>query len=73
MPNIYSQFKALLPDNPLLVGTVAFVGVGYVMVEYLDGTIETCRGTGSVGTKVFVRAGVVEGVAPVLPAITIEV
>lgn len=73
MPNIYSQFKDLLPDNPILVGTVVFIGTGYVMVEYLDGTVETCRGAGSIGTKVFVRAGVVEGVAPTLPTVTIEV
>ncbi len=74
MLNPFKQLLALLPQSPLLVGQVAAVGAGVVTVLYPGGGQQTARGTGyAVGAKVFVRAGVVEGLAPALVAVTIEV
>jgi len=74
MLNPFKQLLELLPKSPLLVGQVVAVGGGVVTVQYPGGGQQTARGTGyALGAKVFVRSGVVEGVAPSLTALTIEV
>lgn len=72
--NVYRELMALLPDSPLLVGQVITVATGTVTVQYPGGGTQMARGAGyAVGAKVFVRDGVVEGLAPSLPTVTIEV
>jgi hypothetical protein len=74
MINPFKQLLALLPQSPLLVGQVVAVATGTVTVQYPGGGQQTARGGGyAVNAKVFVRAGVVEGLAPTLTAVTIEV
>ena len=73
MHNIYQQFRKLLPDPPLQVGTVIEVGSGVVMVQLPGGGIIKSRGSAEVGQNVFVRDGVVEAVAPNLTLEIIEV
>lgn len=73
MANFYSLFKALLPAAPLLVGTVIAVQAGGCVVQLPDGSHIVARGTASVSQHVFVRDGVIEGQAPALSVVEIEV
>jgi hypothetical protein len=74
MPNLWRQFRDLLPEAPLLVGTVAARHTdGTATVELLDGGLLRVRGGASVGDRVFVRDGRIEGEAPPLPHLDIEV
>lgn len=71
MSNLYRKFRALIPDAPLLVGTV--VATMPLRVELPDGTQIPARGEATLGERVFVRDGAVEGPAPLLPVEIIEV
>ena len=74
MPNLWRQFEDLLPDSPLLLGTVVTHHAdGTVTVELLDGGLLRVTGSGSVGDRVFVRDGRVIGDAPTLPTVEIEI
>jgi hypothetical protein len=73
MPNLYKQFKDLIPDPPLLVGTVTAVQTGYAIITLPDGAEINARGNAVLGNKVFVRDGVIEGVAPNLTLVVIEI
>lgn len=73
MSNLFAQFRRLLPGQPLLVGTVVSSGSGLVVVALPGGSSINARGEATVGTKVFVRNGAIEGPAPDLPTGTIEV
>ena len=78
MPNLWRQFKGLLPDSPLLLGTVAAHHAdGTVTVELLDGGLLRVMagndGAGFVGDRVFVRNGQIEDSAPTLPTVEIEI
>jgi len=71
MSNLYRKFRALIPDAPLLVGTV--VATMPLRVELPDGTQIPARGEATLSERVFVRDGAVEGPAPLLPVEIIEV
>ncbi len=71
MSNLYRKFKALIPDAPLLVGTV--VATAPLRVELPDGTQVPARGEATLVERVFVRDGAIEGPAPTLPIEIIEV
>ena len=74
--NLYRALMDLIPDAPLQVATVASVSVsaGTSTVTWPGGAQQTVRGTGvSVGSPAFVRNGVVEGAAPELDYLEIEV
>lgn len=71
--NPYKALKGLLPDPPLLVGTVTAVVAGVATVELPDGGEVSARGTAVVGQQVFVRAGTIEGTAPILPVEIIQI
>ena len=73
MPNVYKQFRQLLPDPPLQAGIVTVVGAGVVTVQLPGGGILTARGDAQVGQTVFVRDDVIEGVAPSLTLEVIEI
>lgn len=73
MPNPLSAFKALFPDPPLLVGDVVLVDGQLVRVELPDGAMIAARGDATVGQRVFTRGGLIEGPAPTLTVVTIEV
>lgn len=77
MPNLWRRFADLLPTDPTLLATVVTLHTdGTVSVELLGGGFLRVRG-GSIecaeGDRVFVRAGVIEGVAPALPQVMIEI
>lgn len=71
MSNLFRRFKALIPDAPLLVGTV--VATTPLRIELPDGTQIPARGEATLSERVFVRDGAVEGPAPTLPVEIIEI
>lgn len=74
MTNLYRQLLDILPADPLTVATVAAVHAdGTVTVTFPGGSQQRVRGAGSIDSKVFVRKGQVDGPAPDLVSITIEV
>ena len=67
MPNIYSELRALLDPGKLQIGEVTGWQDGLAKVS-LHGAGEIyARGHASVGDKVYVQAGVIQGPAPNLP------
>ena len=66
MPNIYRQFLDLLPKRPLQIGEVAAVDAGVATITLPGGGVIQARGQATVGQRVFVRGGVIEGPAPSL-------
>lgn len=73
MLNLYEQFRQLIPDPPLQVGTVVAVGSGVVTVAMPGGGLIKARGSASIGQNVFVRDDTVEGLAPALMLELIEI
>jgi hypothetical protein len=74
--NLYRALRELLPEPPLQVVTVVnlSLGTGESLVEWPGGSQQRVRGTGAaIGQRVFVRNGVIEGVAPALAIEVIEV
>ena len=74
MDNIYRELLGLLPSDPLLVGTVTTSHAdGTVTLELPGGGPLRVRGIAATGDRVFVRGGVVEGEAPALAFVEIEI
>ncbi len=73
MPNIYKVFKDLIPAPPLLVGKVIAVRPGHNVIELPGGAQVTARGPATVNKMVFFKDGVIEGDAPDLTVVTIEI
>lgn len=66
MLNLYRQFMAWIPDRPLEVGDVTAVAAGVATVTLPGGGLLQARGVATVGQRVWVRDGVIEGQAPTL-------
>jgi hypothetical protein len=73
MSNAFARLIGLLPGDPLLVGTVTAIADGVATVELPDGGVLRARGAASVDDRVFVRAGAIEGQAPALSYVEIDV
>lgn len=71
--NLWKRLKQLLPDAPLLVGEVVAVSSYGATVELPDGSLVAVRGEASVSDQVFIRDGVIEGLAPALTPVLIEI
>lgn len=71
--NLWKRLRQLLPEAPLLVGTVIEVSPYGVSVQLPDGAVTVVRGTAAVNDNVFIRNGVVEGQAPSLDTVIIEI
>lgn len=71
--NVFRQFIDLLPARPLLVGTVTATDGDVSTVELPGGGVLRARGESTVGQNVFVRDGLIEGAAPSLPFVAIEI
>lgn len=71
--NLWKRLRQILPEPSLLAGEVVASSSYGVTVELPDGQRIKARGTAAVGSNVFVRAGAVEGPAPSLPVVEIEV
>ena len=66
MPNAYREFMALMPDQPLEVGEITSIAGGVALITLPGGGVIQARGEGTVGQRVFIRDGVIEGPAPAL-------
>jgi hypothetical protein len=73
MANLLAEFKSLLPGAPLLVGDVTAVSGNLATIELPGGATLTARGSAAVGQRVFVRDGTIEGQAPALEVVLIEI
>lgn len=71
--NLWKRLRQLLPEAPLLVGEVVAVTSYGATIELPDGALIKARGVATVGEKVFVRDGRIEGTAPDLPVVLIEI
>ena len=72
--NLYRQLIDLLPTDPLTVGVVlAAHADSTVTVEYPGGGQQRIRGVATVGNTVFIQSGQVQGIAPSLDFVTIDV
>lgn len=72
--NPYRALLALLPQDPLQVGTVTTINADDTRTVQLPGggTLRA-RGDAALGARVFVRSGLIEGPAPALTVLTIDV
>lgn len=73
MSNLYHQFLALLPPRPLQVGTVTAVAGQLCTVQLPGGGVLQARGDAAVSDRVFVRDGLIEGLAPALAVVVIDI
>ena len=71
--NIYQQFLSLLPRRVRQVATVVAIEGDVATLELPGGGLLTAVGSGAVGAQVFVRDGVIEGEAPPMTPIVIEI
>lgn len=71
--NLWRRLRQLLPESPLLVGTVTATNTYGATVQLPDGSLLQVRGDAAIGDKVFVRAGRIEGPAPALTSVAIEI
>ena len=72
--NIYRQLRELLPEPALAVATVVAEHTdGSTTVQYPGGSQQRVRGVADIGQRVFLRSGQIEGTAPSLTSITIDV
>lgn len=71
--NLWKRLRDINPAPPLQIGTVAATTPAGVVVTLLGGAQITVRGSASTGAKVFVRDGVLEGEAPSLTEVQINV
>jgi len=73
MANAFTLFQSLLPKEPLMIGTVYSSSGDTHMVNLLGGGRLIARGKAEVGKSVFVKGGVIQGDAPALPTVTIDI
>ena len=74
--NLYRALRELLPEAPLQVATVVEVhtATGESTIEWPGGSQQRVRGTGvAAPNRAFVRDGVIEGPAPDLTLVEIDV
>ena len=73
-PNVWATWRRLLPDAPLLAGTVSVAhGDGTVSVALVGGGTIRVRGDGAANDRVWVRDGRVDGSAPAMAGYDLEV
>lgn len=73
MSNAFSKLLALLPKSPQQVGDVVAYADGVATVQLPGGGVINAVGAATVGQRVFVRGGAIEGEAPALPVVAAEV
>lgn len=71
--NLYRTLIDLMPAPALLVGDVVAYDDGVATIELPEGMQLQARGTATIGDRVFFRNNLIEGPAPDLTPVTIEV
>ena len=64
MPNLYQELKTLLAPGRVQTGKVLAYADGMATIELPGGAQIRARGDTTVGARVFVQDGVVQGSAP---------
>lgn len=72
MSNRFTRFKKLLGNAPTRRGQVAAVDGTDLIVEEEGGGVSRIMGSATVGQWVYFRNHVMDGVAPSLPAVSVE-
>ena len=73
MRNIFKEFADIFPPAPLQAGTVTDTDGAVATVTLPGGGVLRARGAATLGQRVFVRDGLIEGEAPSLPIEVIEI
>ena len=73
MPNLFAQFRELMAPGRVQVAQVTAYTDGVATLTLPGGGQIRARGQASVGGKVFVQDGVIQGPAPNLPVVVDEV
>lgn len=73
MPNPLKVLQSLFPAARVSVGDVTAVSGQVVTVALPGGGHLIARGTATVGQRVFIRDGLIQGEAPGLPVVEISV
>lgn len=73
MSNAYEDLLSTLPQAPLQIGEVVAADGDLCTVELPGGGQIRVRGAATVGQTVFARDGLIEGTAPTLPLVLIEI
>ncbi|MEG0921357.1 MAG: hypothetical protein RSD57_16990 [Comamonas sp.] len=71
--NLAKLFEQVLPKRPLQVGDVVVTDGVIATVQLPGGGRLRARGDAEVGQRVFVRDGVIEGLAPAKTLVHIEI
>ena len=71
--NIYKKLMEVFRPEALDVGTVIDAGDDGVLVRLLTGGTLRVRGAAGIGSHVYIRGGVIEGPAPDVEGVVIEV
>ncbi len=73
--NFYAAFIEMLPSYPLQIATITAIDGEVARLVLPGGGVLTARGAGggAVGDLVFVRDGVIEGQAPSMPFVQVEI
>lgn len=75
MTNLYSDLRSLFPSAPLLIGTISAIDISSATITLLGGGVVSARGGSDmvIGDTVYLRDGVIEGLAPNLPFVDIVI
>lgn len=73
MKNLFKRFSDLTGRSLRTVGTCISADFGECTIQYPGGSITRVRGAGVVGNRYFVLDGQLDGDAPTLASLTIEV
>lgn len=73
MRNLYQRFSDLSGRSLRTVGTCISADFGECRIQYPGGSVVAVKGAGEVGTRYFVQDGKLDGDAPSLPALEIDV
>lgn len=73
MRNLFKRFSDLTGRSLRTVGTCIAADFGECTIQYPGGSLIRVKGAGQVGTRYFVLDGRLDGEAPSLASLTIEI
>jgi hypothetical protein len=73
MRNLWNRFQNLTPPAKRLVGTCVDSAFGVSLIALPGGSVIQVRGTGTVGGRYFILDGRLDGEAPNLPTLEIDI
>lgn len=73
MKNLFNRFRDANGRSARTVGTCISIDVDGCTIQYPSGALIRAKGAAVVGQRYFVLAGRIDGDAPTLPGLSIEV